>query len=93
MTRTYKKDATFPSSTNLTRHTNCRKLRKKMDRIDRRRLNRFAQSWNQKEDLEMDYEEIFEEEYEEDFESDYYEDWDNLEMGFDPYAGCYTDDC
>lgn len=46
MTRTYKKDATFPSNTNLTRHTNCRKLRKKMDRIDRRRLNRFAQSWN-----------------------------------------------
>lgn len=24
---------------------------------------------------------------------DYYEDWDNLECGFDPYAGCYTDDC
>ena len=27
------------------------------------------------------------------FESDYYEDWDNLEMGFDPYMGCYTNDC
>lgn len=27
------------------------------------------------------------------FESDYYEDWDNLEMGFDPYMGCYSDDC
>lgn len=26
-------------------------------------------------------------------DSDYYEDWDNYEMGFDPYAGCYTDDC
>lgn len=26
-------------------------------------------------------------------DSDYYEDWDNLECGFDPYAGCYTDDC
>lgn len=26
-------------------------------------------------------------------ESDYYEDWDNLELGFDPYMGCYTDDC
>ena len=25
--------------------------------------------------------------------SDYYEDWDNLEMGFDPYMGCYSDDC
>lgn len=24
---------------------------------------------------------------------DYYEDWDNLEMGFDPYMGCYSDDC
>ena len=20
-------------------------------------------------------------------------DWDNLEMGFDPYMGCYSDDC
>jgi len=27
------------------------------------------------------------------FEGDYYDDWDNLEMGFDPYSGCYTDDC
>ena len=26
-------------------------------------------------------------------ESDYYEDWDNIEMGFDPYMGCYSDDC
>lgn len=26
-------------------------------------------------------------------EEDYYEDWDNLEMGFDPYMGCYSDDC
>lgn len=26
-------------------------------------------------------------------ESSFYEDWDNLECGFDPYAGCYTDDC
>lgn len=26
-------------------------------------------------------------------DSDYDEDWDNLECGFDPYAGCYTDDC
>jgi hypothetical protein len=26
-------------------------------------------------------------------EDDYYEDWDNLEMGFDPYMGCYSDDC
>jgi hypothetical protein len=24
---------------------------------------------------------------------DYYEDWDNLETGFDPYMGCYSDDC
>ena len=24
---------------------------------------------------------------------DYYEDWDNLECGFDPYMGCYSDDC
>ena len=27
------------------------------------------------------------------FESDYYEDWDQYEVGFDPYLGCYTDDC
>jgi len=26
-------------------------------------------------------------------EDDYYEDWDNLECGFDPYMGCYSDDC
>lgn len=40
----------------------------------------------------MDYEELNEcvEEYP---EYDYYEDWDNLEMGFDPYMGCYSDDC
>ena len=25
--------------------------------------------------------------------SNFYEDWDNLEMGFDPYMGCYSDDC
>jgi hypothetical protein len=32
--------------------------------------------------------------YEGDYDSDdYYEDWDNLEMGFDPYMGCYSDDC
>lgn len=24
---------------------------------------------------------------------DYYEDWDQYEVGFDPYLGCYTDDC
>ena len=26
-------------------------------------------------------------------ESDYYEDWDNLDRGFDPYMGSYSDDC
>jgi hypothetical protein len=41
MNRTYKKAAMTPHCTNLTRHTNCRKLRKRMDRIDRRRLNRI----------------------------------------------------
>lgn len=40
----------------------------------------------------MDYEDF--EEYEIDYlEDNFYEDWDNLEMGFDPYLGCYTDDC
>jgi hypothetical protein len=38
-------------------------------------------------EFEMD---LYEEDYPED---DYYEDWDNLEMGFDPYMGCYSDDC
>ena len=35
------------------------------------------------------------EEYEElEFEAcDYEPDDSNLEMGFDPYLGCYTDDC
>lgn len=48
-------------------------------------------------DYEMDYWDDFdasmpdpEDDYPED---DYYEDWDNLEMGFDPYMGCYSDDC
>ncbi len=26
-------------------------------------------------------------------EDDYYEDWDNLEVGFNPYMGCYDFDC
>ena len=26
-------------------------------------------------------------------EDDYCENWDKLEMGFDPYMGCYSDDC
>ena len=30
----------------------------------------------------------------EDYPDDYwYEDQDALEMGFDPYMGCYSDDC
>lgn len=41
MTRIEKKIATYPSSTNLTRHTNNRALRKRMNRCDRRRLNKF----------------------------------------------------
>ena len=41
MTRTYKKSASYPHPTNLSRHTNHRGLRKRMDRRDRRRLNRF----------------------------------------------------
>lgn len=42
MKRNTSKGATKPASTNLTRHTNSRKLRKRMDRIDRRKLNRFT---------------------------------------------------
>ena len=43
-------------------------------------------------ELDMMYEDAcaWEKDYPED---DYYEDWDDLEMGFDPYLGCYTDDC
>lgn len=40
-----------------------------------------------------EYEMMYEMEEEDYPETDYYEDWDNYEMGFDPYAGCYTDDC
>lgn len=37
-------------------------------------------------ELDMMYEDMLD--WEEDYpEDDYYEDWDNLEMGFDPYAG------
>lgn len=45
MTRTTTKGACKPATTNLTCHTNSRTLRKRMDRIDRRRLNRFAQAY------------------------------------------------
>lgn len=44
-------------------------------------------------ELDMMYEDAFDY-WEDDYpEDDYYEDWDNLEMGFDPYMGCYSDDC
>lgn len=44
MTRTYKKSAIRPQPRDVwpCRHTNHRGLRKRMDRIDRRRLNRFT---------------------------------------------------
>ena len=47
MTRTYKKSASYPHPTNYrhNRHTNSRTLRKRMDRRDRRALNREAASW------------------------------------------------
>jgi len=41
MTRIEKKIAIYPSSTSLTRHTNNRALRKRMNRRDRQRLNKF----------------------------------------------------
>lgn len=41
--------------------------------------------------MEDYYDEVYEEDYPAD--DDYYEDWDQYEMGFDPYLGCYTDDC
>lgn len=46
-------------------------------------------------DYEMDYWDEFDASMpEEDYpEGDFEEDWDNLELGFDPYLGCYTDDC
>lgn len=45
-------------------------------------------------DYEMNYWDDYNASMPDDYpESDYYEDWDNLEMGFDPYMGCYTDDC
>ena len=43
-------------------------------------------------ELDMMYEDTCD--WEEDYpDDDYYEDWDDLEMGFDPYMGCYSDDC
>ena len=47
MTRTYKKAASTPQPKDIwpCRHTNCRALRKRMDRRDRRRLNRVASAW------------------------------------------------
>ena len=45
MNRTYKKDASYPHPTNYphhNRHTNSRTLRKRMDRRDRRKLNRLS---------------------------------------------------
>ena len=48
MDRTYKKDASYPYPTNYphhNRHTNHRGLRKRMDRRDRRKLNREVASW------------------------------------------------
>ena len=41
-------------------------------------VDRSARIGDEDEDMEFD---------------DYYEDWDNLELGFDPYMGCYSDDC
>ena len=47
MDRTYKKSACTPQPKCVwpCRHTNHRGLRKRMDRIDRRRLNAFAKSF------------------------------------------------
>ena len=45
MNRTYKKSASYPHPTNNPHHnrpTNSRTQRKRMDRRDRRRLNRFS---------------------------------------------------
>ena len=28
-----------------------------------------------------------------DYDDDFYADWDNYEMWFDSYMGCYSDDC
>ena len=50
MTRTYKKAASYPHPTNYphhNRHTNHRGLRKRMDRRDRRALNRAVVSWDE----------------------------------------------
>ncbi len=41
----------------------------------------------------MDEFEMFEEDYDPTDSMDYYEDWDSYEVGFDPYMGCYSDDC
>lgn len=45
--------------------------------------NMFFESWDEWLALDSD----------EEPDSIFYENWDNLECGFDPYSGCYTDDC
>lgn len=42
---------------------------------------------------EEEVEEWLEEDEDMDEDGDYEEDMCNLEMGFDPYMGCYSDDC
>jgi len=38
-------------------------------------------------------EEIDDDPYDIEWDDHYYDDWGNEDMGFDPYLGCYTDDC
>ena len=80
-----------------------RKLKKKLRRQARKRLDKLAQEGynkgvrtkganNMEDYLEMEREEDYwetEDEYDSDY--DFYDDVD--ETGFDPYAGCYTYDC
>lgn len=44
-------------------------------------------------EFEQEFIEFHRGDYDDYPEDDYYENWDNLEMGFDPYMGCYSDDC
>lgn len=46
---------------------------------------------NEREEIHREYEDYCETVNE--YGYDYYEDQDQLEMGFNPYMGCYDDDC
>ena len=65
----------------------------KMTEVD---VDKIAHEYlNDRAEMQKEYEEYTEyvNEYGHEPCNDFYEDQDSLEMGFDPYMGCYSDDC